>query len=162
MEYTLLLKPLNEKVRSFYKNHGHYHKNDSGIDLFTPNSHTVRPGDRYLMDLEIQCQMVDGEGNEVPYYVRLRSSTTKNTPLELSNGVGVMDIGYRGNVKAALTYVPTYDILLNGPKNKEFTIGESTRLVQICSRDLSSINLRVVDELSETERGSGGFGSTGM
>ena len=69
----------------------------------------------------------------------------------MSNSVGIIDAGYRGNLMAAL----------DNHSDEPYFIEKGTRLFQICSPIFSNINMKVVDELSETSRGSGGFGSTG-
>lgn len=87
------------------------------------------------------------------YCLYPRSSIIK-TPFRLANSVGIIDSGYRGNIIAAL------DCHKAGA-----AIGQYERLVQICAPDLSPILVNIVDteeELGEpTERGEGGFGSTG-
>ena len=73
------------------------------------------------------------------------------TPLRLSNSVGIIDAGYRGNIMA----------IVDNLSDEDFVIEQNTRLFQLCSPDLSPISFEVVNELSETSRGSGGLGSTG-
>ena len=97
--------------------------------------------------------MVELEKN-VSYYLYARSSIYK-TPLILANSVGIIDAGYRGEIMGAFRYIPRSD------SDEEYTVKRGTRLLQICSRDLSPFSFSVVDELSETRRGEGGFGSTG-
>lgn len=84
------------------------------------------------------------------YYLVPRSSISK-TPLIMVNSVGIIDAGYRGEIK-----VPLHNL---GTEN--YTIKKGERLFQIVSRDLTPINLEITTSLSETSRGSGGFGSTG-
>ena len=74
------------------------------------------------------------------------------TPLRLANSVGIIDQGYRGNILAAVDN--------NGPNIYQIKKGQ--RLFQICSPDLTPMLVKIVQELDKTERGSGGFGSTGQ
>ena len=74
------------------------------------------------------------------------------TPLRLSNSVGIIDSGYRGNIMG----------IVDNLDNKEYVIQENTRLFQLCSPNLSPITFELSDTLSETRRGQGGFGSTGQ
>jgi dUTP pyrophosphatase len=93
-------------------------------------------------------------GRNVSYYLYPRSSLSK-TPLRLANSVGIIDAGYRGNLIVALDHIN------RDYKNEEtYTIENGTRLVQICSPSLESFDFKLVNELSETKRGAGGFGST--
>jgi dUTP pyrophosphatase len=86
------------------------------------------------------------------YYLYPRSSISK-TPLMLANHVGVVDSGYRGKIMAALRHVTG---------NIPYDIKRGDRLIQICSRDLSPFDFRLSTELSSSDRGEGGFGSTGV
>ena len=75
----------------------------------------------------------------------------------MSNNVGIIDSGYRGNLIAALFHY-------GSPSNKQHEINKFDRLVQICSPTLSPVFVEIVDteeELGSTERGAGGFGSSG-
>ena len=112
------------------------------------------------VNMHVKCSMKmftthNGTYN-VGYYLYPRSSTGTKTPLRLSNSVGIIDSGYRGNITAV------FDNISGMP----FTIEKYQRLVQICPPNLSfpfMVTLvENVGELSgETLRGSGGFGSTG-
>ena len=68
----------------------------------------------------------------------------------MSNSVGIIDAGYRGCIKVAL----------DNMGDDDYVIDKGTRLFQICCPLLSPITLKIVDCLSETSRGEGGFGST--
>lgn len=85
------------------------------------------------------------------YKLFLRSSTGCNTPIRLSNGTGIIDAGYRGQLMALV-----YNI-----SDKPFTLKAGERYFQICSPTLGPIKAKVVEEISDTSRGDGGFGSTG-
>ncbi len=79
-------------------------------------------------------------------------SSIKNTELLLSNCVGVIDSGYRGEVMAVFRK-------LGGVPSKKYYAGD--KAVQLIIIPIPKVDVEVVDELSETERGTGGFGSTG-
>ena len=91
------------------------------------------------------------------YYMYPRSSISK-TKLRLANATGIIDSGYRGHL------IGMFD-LINLSENQEYVVEEYDRLLQICAPGLVPIVVEVVniiDELgNQTERGSGGFGSTG-
>ena len=148
----LLIKTDNEYLKSLYTNHQHYNPGDSGLDIFCPEDIIIGPGETMKIDLQIQCEALHDniENNNVSYYLYPRSSIIK-TPLRLANSVGIIDAGYRGNIIACVDNI----------KNYEFKIEKGSRLFQICGPALEPIEIRVVNELSNSQRGSGGFGSTG-
>lgn len=176
MTKLLLIKPVNHDVKVFYTNHSTYHEGDSGIDLFTPKEFTILPGETKMIDLGIQCEVryypidtdTQKEYKNLSYYLYPRSSISK-TPLRMANSVGIIDSGYRGNLMAAVTYIPTNQdlqrIISVGSLDcyPPYTVEKGTRLFQICSNDLSPFTgLVLSDSLNETTRGEGGFGSTGI
>ena len=134
---------------------------DAGFDLFCPTSETVSPGESLWIDMKVKAAafVKDESGNPtipVSYYIYPRSSISK-TPLRLSNSVGIIDSGYRGNLIAALFH---YGV----PFGKSHKINQFDRLIQICSPTLSPVFVEIVEteaELGATERGTGGLGSTG-
>ena len=88
----------------------------------------------------------------VGYFLYPRSSTGTKTPLRLANSLGIIDAGYRGN------YIAAFDNI----REAVFTVDRLQRLVQICPPNLTyPLRVELVEELEQTERGAGGFGSTG-
>uniref|UniRef100_A0A6C0CYT8 dUTP diphosphatase n=1 Tax=viral metagenome TaxID=1070528 RepID=A0A6C0CYT8_9ZZZZ len=83
------------------------------------------------------------------YYLYPRSSISK-TPLRMSNGTGIIDAGYRGNIIAKVDNI----------SDNDYKIEKGTRLFQLCDASLDEIEIKIVDELSSTSRGESGFGST--
>ena len=142
----LLIKPLNDKAKNYYENHGHFHKGDAGIDLYILENQTFKAGETKKIKLGISCQNKDGKG----YFLFPRSSISK-TPLRMANSIGLIDGGYRGEIMAVCDNI----------KEVEYSINKGDRLFQLVSWDMSPINFEIVDSLSSTERGDGGFGSTG-
>jgi dUTP pyrophosphatase len=132
---------------------------DAGFDLFVPESMSIGPRETGKVGHKIHCSMrFDiGSGNPLPcgYYLYPRSSTGTKTPLRLANSVGIIDSGYRGEIIAALdnTGVVPYEV------------SAGSRLAQICPPNMTyPIRVRVLssrDQLNATDRGEGGFGSTG-
>ena len=72
-------------------------------------------------------------------------------PIELANSIGLIDGGYRGELMA----------MCDNIKSEPYTAEKGQRLFQIVACDCSSITYELVNELSDTTWGSGGFGSTG-
>ena len=131
---------------------------DSGFDLICPKNMVLNAGTlSNKVHLGVRCAMykTDSEPNiPLGFYLYPRSSTGSKTSLRLSNSVGIIDSGYRGEL------IGVFDATI-----EENIIGRDTRLLQICSGDLSPFNVKVVysiDDLNITTRGSGGFGSTGQ
>ena len=150
----LKIKPDSQHVSSFYENHSTYHEGDSGLDLFVTEEIIVPPkAISFQINLKVSCEALKEKNHEtnVSYYLLPRSSMGAKTPLRLSNSVGLMDAGYRGNVIA----------IVDNISDESFRITEGNRLFQLCSRDESNISFEVTNILSETTRGSGGLGSTG-
>tara|TARA_B100001094_G_scaffold47375_1_gene42623 strand:+ start:6397 stop:6909 length:513 start_codon:yes stop_codon:yes gene_type:complete len=152
----LLIKTDNDSLKLQYENHSNYHEGDSGLDLFCPETITIQPGSTEKINLQIQCEAVYSRPNirlprekNMSYYLYPRSSIVK-TPLRLSNSVGIIDAGYRGDIIACVDNI----------KTEPFTVEAGTRLFQICAPDLSELTFELVDDLSNTTRGAGGFGST--
>ena len=142
----LLIKPLNDIAKDYYLNHGHFHKGDAGLDLYVLQDDIFKAGETKKIKLGISCENQDGKG----YFLFPRSSISK-TPLRMANSIGLIDAGYRGEIMAVCDNIKDYD----------FSIKKGDRLFQLVSSDLSDIEFTIVDELSDTTRGTGGFGSTG-
>ena len=148
----LYLRPLDDNIKTFYKNHTHYNVGDSGLDLFFPDKIEIDPHTTKFIDLGIQCEAIhDSEDRNISYYLYPRSSISK-TPLRMANSVGIIDSGYRGNIMVAV----------DNTGDKPYTVEKGQRLFQICGPTLESIEMKVVDRLSNTDRGNNGFGSTGQ
>ena len=129
-----------------YENHGHFHEGDAGLDLYIISKQTIKPYESTLIHLGISCENLENK----PYMLMPRSSIAK-TPLRLSNSIGLIDAGYRGEIMAAVDNI----------KNIPFTLEVGQRLFQLVGMDGSEINFELVENLSTSSRGSGGFGSTG-
>ena len=142
----LKIRPFNAEVKQMYENHGYFHDGDAGLDLFVINEQTISAGEATLIHLQIACENTENR----PYLVMSRSSIGK-TPLRLANAVGLIDAGYRGAIMAVVDNIKTED----------YTVEPGQRLFQLVAMDGSPIYFELVEELSDTTRGGGGFGSTG-
>jgi dUTP pyrophosphatase len=144
----LKILPENQEVLSLYENHSTYHEGDSGLDVFFPFDVDIGPHETKLINLHITCEALQGDVN-ISYYLYPRSSIYK-TPLRMANSVGIIDAGYRGSLR-----VP-----VDNRSNESYRVERGQRLFQICSPTLTPLSFEVVNSLSETARGDGGFGST--
>ena len=143
----LLIKPFDEECEQYYQNHRHFHDGDAGLDLFVINEMLIHGNYTVFIHFKISCENL----NNKPYYLMPRSSISK-TPLRMSNSIGLIDAGYRGEIIAAVDNI----------REEDYTIQPGQRLFQLVAVDGSPISFRLVNELSETSRGAGGFGSTGI
>ncbi|MFQ6615555.1 MAG: dUTP diphosphatase [Fidelibacterota bacterium] len=143
----LKIKPFTPEVAAMYRDHGHFHPGDAGLDLFAVEETTFSPGETKPIRFRIACEPEDDR----PYLLIPRSSIA-NTPLRMSNSVGLVDGGYRGELMAYCDNI----------KEHPFTVKPGQRLFQLVTLDGSFIEFEIVDELTPTPRGQGGFGSTGQ
>jgi dUTP pyrophosphatase len=161
----IAFKNIDPDIKNQYTKHISNHNSvitfddysNAGFDLLMPYD-TIIPKNTVtssqLVPLEIKCEMMDENNKSISYCMYTRSSISK-TPLMLANHVGIIDSGYRGILMAAFRNL---DLV------SDFKIEKNTRLVQITHPSLRPIFVKIVDEseLSNTSRGSGGFGSTGV
>ena len=143
----LFIKPHNNTALEFYRNHGHFHDGDAGLDLYVLEDLHFEPGETKAIKLGISCEPEDG----IAYYLFPRSSISK-TPLRMANSIGLIDGGYRGEIMAVCDNI----------KSESYTAEKGQRLFQLVATDSSPIQYELVEELEITTRGTGGFGSTGM
>lgn len=123
------------------------HSIDAGFDVKARTEFVIPPKETVMIPtglcVEIPVGMV---GLLFP-----RSSISK-TPLRMCNSVGVIDSGFTGEIKVPLQ---------NTHHNLMVSVNQYERIAQLVILPLADISLEIVDELDDTERGEGGFGSTG-
>ena len=158
IKYELLLRlhyNMHPDVVAYYKNYTPSHEDDSGFDLPAPEDINVKALKCGSIDFKISAAMMDKEsGKYTGYYLYPRSSICKY-PLMEANHVGIIDSGYRGEIKGKVRFLPfAYE-------NDYFQIKRNLKLFQICAPDLSPFDVKIVEILPESSRGEGGFGSTG-
>ena len=118
-----------------------------GYDIYMPQIGSVNPFEKELFPLGFAAEVPPG-------YVALilpRSSTGAKKGLELINTCGVIDSDYRGEVK----------VKLRNDSDMPFVVTTGDRIAQAEIVPAWQHDFAVVGDLSETERGEGGFGSTG-
>jgi dUTP pyrophosphatase len=120
----------------------------AGWDLYAAESVIIEPGQTTMVSTEIAIEVPFGNFGGI----FARSGLATKQGLRPANCVGVIDSDYRGPVKVAL-----YN---DSNETRVVEIGE--RIAQLVIIPYTSVSINVVDELSNTERGDGGFGSTGM
>ena len=120
----------------------------AGMDTYLKEPVELLPGQRALIPTGIYLEIP--EGYEVQ--IRARSGLAIKRGIGLVNGIGTIDSDYRGEVKIAL---------INWG-DEPFVINNGERVAQMVAARYEKVEFTVADELSETERGSGGFGHTGV
>jgi dUTP pyrophosphatase len=132
----------------FYKSKKTEVSTDSGFDLFIAEDMIVPARSMTMIDLKVRCEPLFRGG----YYLYPRSSISK-TPLRLANSVGIIDNGYRGTLKCAV----------DNNSDKDFIVKKGERYFQVCHPSLMPMKVNIVESVDmKTERGEGGFGSTGL
>uniref|UniRef100_A0A6C0EC81 RNase H type-1 domain-containing protein n=1 Tax=viral metagenome TaxID=1070528 RepID=A0A6C0EC81_9ZZZZ len=150
-QLNILISTDNIKIKQFYKKFASHHNGDSGIDLYNDEI-LVESFSVGTIDFKIKCEMIDIETNEyTSYYLAPRSSIGK-TSFQLTNSIGIIDAGYRGNLMAKIR---NFNI-----KNSEI-LNEGS-FFQIIAPDLKPIKINIKNELSSTSRNDGAFGSTNL
>ena len=109
---------------------------------------TIDPGRRALIPTGIYLEIP--EGYEVQ--IRARSGLAVRNGIGLTNGIGTIDSDYRGEIKVSL---------INWGE-EPFTVNNGDRIAQMVAAKYEHIDLEETESLSETERGEGGFGHTGV
>lgn len=121
----------------------------SGADLFAANDDTIvlAPGDRILVPTGIKLAIPDG----YEVQIRPRSGLALRHGITMVNSPGTIDADYRGEIQL---------ILLN-TGNESFIINPGDRIGQMVLCPVFHARFETVSDLTSTDRGTGGFGSTG-
>ena len=121
---------------------------DAGADLYTAVDLTLQPGERALAPTGIGVALPEG-------YVALvhpRSGLALRHGLSVVNTPGTVDAGYRGEIKV---------LLINHDLHESVTLRRGDRIAQLVIQRVEQARFVVVDQLPESVRGAGGYGSTG-
>lgn len=109
----------------------------------------LQPGERALVPTGLS---IAPEGTDVVAVIAGRSGLGVKYGVSLSNGIGVIDSDYRGEIQVGLI----------NRGNQPFTVVRGDRIAQMLFLPVCHADFLVCDELDETERGAGGFGHTGV
>jgi dUTP pyrophosphatase len=121
---------------------------DAGLDLRAAEDVTLKPGERAAVGTGISVAIPDGFAG----FVHARSGRALRDGLALVNAPGLIDSGYRGEVKVLIVNLDSFAAL-------EIHRGE--KIAQLVVQPVAQVQLEEVGELPASERGAGGFGSTG-
>lgn len=135
-------KLCNDAIIPEYKTAG-----SAGMDICTIDDYVLMPGERKVFQTGLAVAVEDG----YEVQVRARSGLSAKEGVTVINGVGTIDSDYRGQIGVALVNL----------SNKVVLIHKGERIAQLVVNKIEQPEIIVVDELGETIRGEGGFGSTG-
>lgn len=121
---------------------------DAGLDLRSATDADIAPGHRFAIPCGIKIAIPEGHaGLVVP-----RSGLAFNHGITIVNAPGLIDSGFRGEIKV---------VLLNTDDAETFHVSRGDRIAQLLIIEAPSVELIQVQELNETARGETGFGSSG-
>ncbi|MBM6775286.1 dUTP diphosphatase [Olsenella profusa] len=122
---------------------------DAGLDLRANEDVTLAPHERRLVSTGLAVAIPEGFAG----FVQPRSGLALNQGLSMANTPGLVDSHYRGELKVCA---------VNLDDEKPITIERGERIAQLVIQRVPTVTLVEVDELDETDRGAGGFGSSGV
>jgi dUTP diphosphatase len=126
----------------------HAYDGDAGLDLAACERVELGPGERAMVGTGIAVAIPEGHAG----FVQPRSGLAARHGITIVNAPGLVDSGYRGELRV---------ILLNTDPREPFVVEPGMRIAQLVLVEVPDSTLREVDELPASERGEGGFGSSG-
>jgi dUTP pyrophosphatase len=124
------------------------HDGDAGYDLYALDAARLDPGERMLVRTGIAIELQPGHAG----LVLPRSGTAARHGIALVNAPGLIDAGYRGELKV---------LLLNTDRNEPFEIVAGDRIAQLLLVRVETPPVEEAEALAASARGEGGFGSSG-
>ena len=140
----LLVEKINQKAILPFQ----AHEGDAGMDLFSVDEVILKPMERKLIHTGIKIQLPENTEAQI----RPRSGLALKNGITVLNTPGTIDEGYRGEIGIILINLGT----------EEFKVEEGMKVAQMVIKPTLSLEVEEVVELTETTRGQGGFGSTGV
>ncbi|MDQ3962461.1 MAG: dUTP diphosphatase [Actinomycetota bacterium] len=126
----------------------HAHEGDAGIDLYAAEDISLDPRQRAAVRTGIAMAIPEGYAG----FVLPRSGRALHEALGVVNSPGLIDSGYRGEVRV---------LLINHGREHSIRITRGEKIAQLVVQQVSDVELVEVEELPASERGEGGFGSSG-
>ena len=124
------------------------HEGDAGVDLYACEAAHLGPGERWGVGTGVAVEIPEGHAG----LVLPRSGLARDHGIALVNSPGLIDAGYRGEVRV---------LLLNTDPAETFRVEPGDRIAQLVITPVALADPVEVESLSETARGDGGFGSSG-
>jgi dUTP diphosphatase len=123
------------------------YEGDAGMDLAACEGVTIDPGERAVVPTGLAIEIPDGYAG----FVQPRSGLAVRHGIGIVNTPGLIDSGYRGEIRV---------VLINTDREQRFTVEPGMRIAQLVIVPVAAARLVEVDELAASERGSRGFGSS--
>ena len=123
------------------------YEGDAGLDLAACERVELGPGERAVVATGIAVEIPEGYAG----FVQPRSGLAARHGITIVNSPGLVDSGYRGEIRV---------VLLNTDARASFTVEPGARIAQLVIAPVASLRLVEVDELAASERGARGFGSS--
>jgi dUTP pyrophosphatase len=123
------------------------YEGDAGLDLVACEHLTLAPGERGVVPTGIAVEIPDGYAG----FVQPRSGLAARHGVGVVNSPGLIDSGYRGEIRV---------VLLNTDRNESFEVEPGMRIAQLVVAPVASVHMVEVGELAASERGVRGFGSS--
>ncbi|MBA5851044.1 dUTP diphosphatase [Clostridium sp. cel8] len=142
------MKLLVEKIKENAVIPFYAHEGDAGLDLFSVDRVLIKPMERKLIHTGIKIQLPKGTEAQI----RPRSGLALKNGITLLNSPGTIDEGYRGEIK----------VLIINLGEKPFLVEENMKIAQMVVKPVERVEVEETSNLSNTERGEDGFGSTGV
>jgi dUTP pyrophosphatase len=124
------------------------HSGDAGLDLLAASAVTLKPGRRALVPTGVAVAIPPGYAG----LVLPRSGRALREGLALANSPGLIDSGYRGEVKV---------VLVNLDFEEPIYVARGDKIAQLVVQQIENVEPQITDDLPPSERGAGGFGSSG-
>jgi dUTP pyrophosphatase len=124
------------------------HEGDAGLDLYAAEAATIAPGARVSVGTGVAVEIPEGHAG----LVLPRSGLAARHGIALVNAPGLIDAGYRGEVRV---------LLLNTDRDQAFDVSEGDRIAQLLITPFAPATPVEEGELTASARGDGGFGSSG-
>ena len=124
------------------------HEGDAGLDLCALDAGTLAAGERAMVPTGIAVAIGHGQAG----LVMPRSGLAARSGIALVNAPGLIDAGYRGELRV---------LLLNTDRSERFDWAAGDRIAQLVLVEVGLVDVIEVDELDGSARGTGGFGSSG-
>jgi len=123
------------------------YEGDAGMDLAACEAVTIEPGERAVVPTGLAIEIPDGYAG----FVQPRSGLAVRHGIGIVNTPGLIDSGYRGEIRV---------VLINTDREQRFTVEPGMRIAQLVIVPVAAARLVEVDELAASDRGSRGFGSS--
>ena len=124
------------------------HEGDGGMDLFSLENYLIKAGERKLIETGLQVEIPRGYEMQI----RPKSGLTLKYGITVLNTPGTIDSGYRGDVGV---------IVINHDK-EDYEVKKGQKIAQAVINKIERVSIIESENLSNTKRGEGGFGSTGL